>query len=232
MSESYTRAGDCPGKAQEQQIISDGEAMACERRILSPLAFIFNFDIIAVSCDLFLKEEKSMTKEKMEPYSCAEALVKALPKGILLTTKKGEKVNSMVIGWGAIGVDWGKPVFTAYIRESRFTKELLDATGEFTVNIPVSAVDPQIIKVCGSQSGRDIDKIEALHLTTVPGEKVNAPAIKELPLTLECKVLFRQLQDLKNLDAADQKWYPPFKEGKPDRHIMYEAEIVASYLVR
>ena len=37
--------------------------------------------------------------------------------GILVTTKVGDKVNPMTIGWGTIGVDWSKPVFQVYVRE-------------------------------------------------------------------------------------------------------------------
>jgi flavin reductase (DIM6/NTAB) family NADH-FMN oxidoreductase RutF len=169
-------------------------------------------------------------KEKIEVMDYAPTILKALPKGILLTTKKGDKINSMIIGWGGLGFEWQKPVFTVYVRESRFTLEMLDKTGEFTVNVPLKEMDPQIIKVCGSESGRDVDKIAKLGLTAVPGSKVDVPAFKEVPLTLECKVLFRQLQDLANLDQADQKWYPPFKDGKPDRHVMYIAEIVDAYI--
>ena len=117
--------------------------------------------------------------------------MKALPKGVLLSTEKKGAMNTMVIGWGALGTNWGKPVLTVYVRESRLTRDYLDASGEFTVNVPLGAVDPEIIKVCGSKSGRDLDKIKTLSLTVQQGETVKAPAFKELPLTFECKVLFR-----------------------------------------
>jgi len=41
----------------------------------------------------------------------------------------------MTISWGTLGIEWNKPIFTAFIREGRFTKELLDESGEFTINI-------------------------------------------------------------------------------------------------
>lgn len=31
----------------------------------------------------------------------------------------------MVIGWDGIGTNWGLPVFTAYIREGRYTRQCL-----------------------------------------------------------------------------------------------------------
>ena len=45
-----------------------------------------------------------MTKRNIKIEDYANDIVKALPKGILLTTK-ADKVNSMVIGWGTIGTN-------------------------------------------------------------------------------------------------------------------------------
>lgn len=60
-------------------------------------------------------------KKPIDVFAAAETILKALPKGILLTTQEGTKTNTMIIGWGSLGVNWGKPVFTAYVRESRYT---------------------------------------------------------------------------------------------------------------
>ena len=56
--------------------------------------------------------------------------------GILLTTKVGEKVNSMTIGWGTLGGIWEKRVFVAYVCRERFTREMLDDCREFTSAYP------------------------------------------------------------------------------------------------
>ena len=164
----------------------------------------------------------------------AETIVKALPRGVLLTTK-AEKVNAMVIGWGALGVEWGKPVFCAYVRESRFTRAQLDANPEFTVNVPLGEVDANILRVCGAQSGRDIDKIKETGLTPVPGEAVSVPGLREFPLTLECRVVFRQKQDIERIDAKFHSLYPQSAPGDGsapvrDAHIAYYGEIVNAYI--
>ncbi len=67
-------------------------------------------------------------KIQVDAFDYAGTICKAMKKGILLTSKLGEKVNTMTIGWGMIGVEWGKPVFITLVRESRFTKEYLDKT--------------------------------------------------------------------------------------------------------
>ena len=64
-------------------------------------------------------------KKKIEVFDYAGHICKAMkPAGILLTTAADGKVNTMTIGWGTIGVDWSRPVFIAYVRESRYTKQL------------------------------------------------------------------------------------------------------------
>ena len=93
--------------------------------------------------------------------------------------------------------------------------------------------DKKITAVCGAKSGRDMDKVAELGLTLEDPEEVNVPGIRELPLTLECRVLFKQEQDLANLDAADaEKWYPVDETlGGPNKHTAYYAEIVAAYVI-
>lgn len=172
-----------------------------------------------------------MRRTPVSIENVAAAAVKALPAGILLTTKAGEKTDTMVIGWGAVGIEWGKPVFTCYVRHSRFTHDQLEKAPEFTVNIPVGGADPKILKVCGSQSGRDVDKVKALGLTLVDGTKVAAPAVREFPLTLECRVVYRKDQEAADLDPSLLPWYPENEEGRRDIHTAYYAEILAAYLI-
>lgn len=168
-------------------------------------------------------------KEFVDVFDYAGLICKAMKKGILLTTRDGEKVNTMTIGWGTLGIEWGKPIFVAYVRESRYTREILDKNGEFTVNIPLNTLDPKIIGYCGKYSGRDCDKIADLGLVLEAPEKISVPGIRQLPLTLECKVLFRNVQDESGLpEPLRSRYYP----GEPaDFHIAYYAEIVTSYKI-
>ena len=109
-------------------------------------------------------------------------------------------------------------------------KELLDKNGEFTVNVPVGDVDKKILGVCGSKSGRSMDKIKELGLHLEEGEKISVPGIKELPLTLECKVIYKQDQVMSNLrDDLWAKYYDQTDSG--DFHTAYYAEIVSAYLI-
>ena len=151
-------------------------------------------------------------------------------------TTKADKVNSMIIGWGTYGVEWSRPMFVIYIREGRFTREQLDKNPEFTVNIPLEGnLDLGIFKVCGSQSGHNIDKVAEAGLTLVESENVSVPGIKEAPLTLECKVVFRQRQDL---DLIAEKFKVSYPQDVPstnpmankDPHVAFYGEIVGAYI--
>lgn len=167
-------------------------------------------------------------KKSVNPFDYAVEITKALPGGILLTTKADGNVNTMTIGWGHIGIQWGKPIFLAYVRESRHTKTMLDCSGEFTVNVPLGSVDKKILSYCGTKSGRDTDKIDDLGLHLEEGATVSVPGIRELPLTLECKVIYKQKQDAGSIpeDILD-RYYP----GEPDIHTVYYGEITGAYII-
>ena len=178
-----------------------------------------------------------MKKRKIEIMDYAPDIMRELPKGIFLNTKSNGKFNSMAIAWGTMGYNWSKPVFVVYVREGRFTRQLLDENPEFTISVPIGDYDKKIMKVCGSQSGRDIDKVEKANLTLVEPEKISVNGIKELPLTIECKVIYRQKQDLSLLeDDILDRFYPQdvdssFTGSNKDYHITYFGEIVDSYII-
>lgn len=171
-------------------------------------------------------------KKMIEAFDYAGTICKAMPRGILLTTKADDKVNTMTIGWGKIGIEWGKPIFIAYVRESRYTKQMLEANGEFTVNIPMDSIDGKILGFCGTKSGRDVDKIAAINLTLEEPEVISVPGIRELPLTLECKVIYKQKQDLSAIPADIlDKYYPADETGYQDYHYAYYGEILSAYII-
>ena len=176
-------------------------------------------------------------KKTINAFDYAGDICKAMKKGILLTTKAGDKVNTMTIGWGMLGIEWGKPIFIAFVRESRFTKQMLEENGEFTVNIPYGEMDTKILGFCGTKSGRDMDKIAELNLTLEEPLSISVPGIRELPLTLECRVLYKQQQVLNAIPKEiPDRYYPQEVDGSHpgsnrDYHIAYYAEILNAYII-
>lgn len=172
-------------------------------------------------------------KRKVNVWDYAGKIVEAMKPGILATTKAEGKVNTMTIGWGTLGIEWSRPIFILFVRESRYTKQMLAKNGEFTINVPLGEVDKNILSVCGTKSGRDIDKIKELGLTLEEPTTISVPGIKELPLTLECKVLYQQDQDPSAIpEDITKRSYPPFfPDGRGDYHTAYYAQILDAYII-
>ena len=171
-------------------------------------------------------------KKEVKVWDYAGRIMEAIDTGILMTTAAEGEKDTMVIGWGHVGVIWGKPVFVAYVRESRHTKSLIDKNGEFTINTPLAPIDKNIIAVCGTKSGRDIDKFAELGLETEEGMTVSVPGIRQLPLTLECKVIYRQDQDSSLLHPdVVERYYKPGTRNEGDYHTMYFGEITGAYII-
>ena len=175
-------------------------------------------------------------KKKIDVNEYAGLLNEAIGKGILLNTQD-EKFNSMVIGWGHLGRIWNLPTYVVYVRESRYTKDVLDKTGEFTVSAPLSGIDPKIQQVCGSLSGRDVDKVKEAGLTLEAPEVNHVPGIRQYPLTLECRVLYCQKQDPAAIPAEIlEKFYPqncslPGAVDGRDVHTAYIGLIEDAYII-
>lgn len=169
-------------------------------------------------------------KEKINLTDYAVLINKAIRKpGVLLNTN-GDKFNSMVIGWGNLGIIWGIDVFTVYVRQSRYTKAQLDKTGEFTISIPLDIMaETEIYRICGSMSGRDVNKADYVSLEEPKTNKT--PGIKELPLTIECEVIYAQDQDLSKIPAEISDHYYGGEEVN-DFHTMYIGKIVDAYIIR
>jgi len=175
-------------------------------------------------------------KRKIDVQEYAGQIVAGLQKGVLLNTN-GDKFNSMVIGWGNLGRTWGLPTFVVYVREGRYTRAQLDKTGTFTLSVPLGEADPEIFCVCGGLSGRDVDKVREAKLALEPAEANGVPGIRQYPLTLECRVLYAQKQELALLPREiAEKNYPQDVDGTApranrDAHVAYIGQIVAAYVI-
>lgn len=176
-------------------------------------------------------------KKKIDVFEHMGEILNGVRNGVLITSKADDRVNSMTISWGTVGVEWGKPIFVTFIRESRFTRSLIEKNGEFTVNIPMDENAKKILGFCGSKSGRDIDKAKEIGLTYEEPEIISVPGVKELPLTLECKVVYKQTQDTEAMTEENrEKFYPQdvdslFTGSNKDTHVAYYGEIVNAYVI-
>ena len=139
---------------------------------------------------------------------------------MLITAGTPEHCNTMTASWGGVGVLWAEPSATCYIRPQRYTKEFVDKEELFSVSF-LKDGHRDALKLCGSVSGRDHDKIKEAGLTPVFIDGV--PAFEEADTILICRKMYRtSMNPADFIDKdADSKFYP-----EKDYHDMYIAEIV------
>ena len=135
-----------------------------------------------------------------------------------------DEPNIMTIGWGTAGIMWGKQVYMTAVRVSRYTRELLNTTKEFTICVPKDSMKKELA-FAGSKSGRDLNKAKELGLTFEASEKVAVPRLAGMEAVYEGKVVYETLMTGENLDPQIIKGAYP--EG--DYHILYFGEIVACH---
>ena len=168
-----------------------------------------------------------MIKKCLEYNENLEKNMEILSKGAFLTTKTGSKINSMTISWGTIGFMWGKPIFMVMVRPQRYTYGIIEKTNEFTVTIPYKKMSKELAFL-GSKSGKDMNKLSELNLSTVDSEKINTPVLEIEGMHFECKVVYKTTMSAENLNETINKDKYPLE----DYHTLYFGEIVSSYTIK
>ncbi|MDR1701111.1 MAG: flavin reductase [Lachnoclostridium sp.] len=140
---------------------------------------------------------------------------------MLISAEKDNKVNSMTASWGGLGVMWNKNVAYIVIRNSRFTKQFVDASEMFSLTFFDHDKYLKMYQYMGSVSGRDEDKIVTSGLTLSYNEKV--PYFTEASLVMICRKLCCQpiSPDSFSVDSIQTSFY----EDR-DYHNLYIGEIV------
>ena len=139
---------------------------------------------------------------------------------MLVTAGTKEHCNTMTASWGGLGVIWGAPAATCYIRPQRYTQDFLDREDYFTLSFFDEAYR-KALSLCGAKSGREVDKVKECGFT-VETASCGAPYFGEAQLVLVCRKRFVQEMDPACIpEDVKEKWYP----GK-DYHTQYIGEIV------
>jgi len=150
-------------------------------------------------------------------------LLRALPAGraTINTWNADGTPNAMTIGWATVGTLWAEPVLQIYVRESRHTLENLKLGGHFSVSWMNDQSQKQALLICGTKSGRDLNKFEAAGITAQPGNFSPAPIVPEFDGTVECEILSKTLIKMDEMTAEPQSHY---KNG--DYHYMLTGKIL------
>lgn len=135
---------------------------------------------------------------------------------------KSRDFNMMTVAWGSMGCMWSKPYVAVVVRPTRYTYNFMEGYGDFTLSLfPKSFED--ILTYCGTNSGRDVDKIKETGLTPIASQKIASPGFDEAELIIECKkIYFDDYKPSNFLKPSIHSKYP-----LKDYHRMYYGEIYA-----
>ena len=146
---------------------------------------------------------------------------------MLVTAGSKEHFNTMTASWGGIGWLWNKPVVFVFIRSERYTYEFMEENEYFTLSF-LGKENRSIYNLCGSKSGREVDKVKETGLNPIVTERGNI-LFEQDRLGLECRKLF--ITDMKEelfLDhSVYERWYGGDHGGL---HRVYVAEIVDAWV--
>ena len=105
---------------------------------------------------------------------------------VMVSCGSMEKSNIMTVAWTGI-LNTNPAMCYISVRPERYSYNIIKETGEFVINLTnkelVYATD-----WCGVKSGKDVDKFKEMNLSKEKCNFVNCPAIKESPVSIECKV--------------------------------------------
>jgi flavin reductase (DIM6/NTAB) family NADH-FMN oxidoreductase RutF len=143
---------------------------------------------------------------------------------MLITAGDKDHFNTMTAAWGGLGFLWKKPAATIFIRPQRYTYEFVEKYEDFTLSF-FDKKYLDVLKICGTKSGRDIDKMKETGLNPLFTAAGNV-YFEEASLVIECrKVYFDDIDPERFLDPSLNKLYPV-----GDYHRMYIGFITSCWI--
>lgn len=143
---------------------------------------------------------------------------------MLITAGRMDSFNTMTASWGGLGVLWNKPVCYTVIRPQRYTYEFMEQSAYFTLSF-FDLDYRKALELCGTKSGRDVDKVKETGLTPVRSG-CGAVYFDEARIVMECRKIY--IQDIDPEGFID----PTIAENYPDKdyHRMYVGEIMKCWV--
>ena len=182
-----------------------------------------------------LNKNISVTEIAMNPFDLIGN------EWMLLTAGNKEQFNTMTASWGFAGVMWGVNAIACVVRPQRYTNEFMQKSDYFTASFFGKGNHRDALALCGSKSGRDIDKVAETGLTPAffnaecrnknaeirndnADSGIYVPYFEEAEKVFICRKLYEQKIDPAGFrDPEINKNY-----AAGDYHIMYIGEIVDS----
>ncbi|MGR2661531.1 MULTISPECIES: flavin reductase family protein [Chromobacterium] len=106
---------------------------------------------------------------------------------VLVSCAAGERSNVMAAAW-AMPLDFDPPKVAVVIDKATYSRELIEASGEFVLNVPCRAQAAEVLRA-GGADGRRVDKFAHSGLSRLPSLRVGAPRVDGCIAYLECRVI-------------------------------------------
>ena len=106
---------------------------------------------------------------------------------LLVTSEYGAEESIIALSWAG-NVCSNPPIISLGIRKERYSYNIIKNSMEFVANFPLSNMVDKV-EICGTKSGRNLDKWTECDFTKTESTKIKTPHILECPVSLECKVI-------------------------------------------
>ena len=123
---------------------------------------------------------------------------------MLISAGNKQDYNMMTASWGFMGEMWGADTVIAMIRPQRYTMEFVEKSDYYAISFYGDNKD--VHKICGSMSGREVDKTALTGLTPVFSD--NTVYFNEANLVIICKKQYLQaMEENCFIDKEPLNWY-------------------------
>lgn len=159
-----------------------------------------------------------MCFKEIQPIEIKKNLIALIrDEWALVCAGNEKKHNMMTASWGFFGEMWGKDCVIAAIRPQRYTYNFIEENDTFALCF--MGDNKAVHKICGSKSGRDIDKTKETGLTPIFSDGTVYFAEAQLVVIVK-KMYADEIKQEKFVDKSALKWY----DG--DTHKLFVAEII------
>ncbi len=156
----------------------------------------------------------------IKPEDVSNAFEMIGEQWFLITAGTKDDWNTMTAAWGGFGILWHRKVMYIFIRPSRHTHNFTEREDKFTCAFFDKAKYKDTLMVCGTKSGRDIDKATETGLTPMEIEP-GVVGFEEADTIVVCNKIYGHAVDPKLfIDPSIDKEY---SDGS--YHTLYVGEI-------
>jgi len=136
-----------------------------------------------------MADETPSAADRFEPISehDSKSLLKPRVPALVVSNSDDHGPNVMTAAWWMLG-GYNPFRYVLAVDQREYTHQIIQENPEFVLATPTTEM-VDALSLCGSVSGRDIDKIEHLGLETIPGEGVDVPLLADAVGNIECRVL-------------------------------------------